>query len=111
VGQSIPTSVTGSISETADSGTAGFVTLGALGRFISGLGWIIAVFCALLALVGIGSIMTDNRIPGVMSLYFAILGVISGIIMVAFGQLISCFVSIERNTRATLRIFQDRIKK
>jgi len=72
-----------------------FKTLLGFGKFISGLGWILVIIGGILALTG----LTNS---GNESLFFILGGLvlaIMGLFMVANGQLISCFVSIERNTR------------
>ncbi|MBN2103133.1 hypothetical protein JW835_03745 [bacterium] len=80
-----------------------FHTLLGYGKLISGFGWLIIIIFSIVLLVGL-SLLAKNRgeaagyaIVTVLSL----LGIISGLPMVVFGQLISCFVSIEKNTRVT----------
>ena len=74
-----------------------FKTLLGFGKLISGLGWILVIIGAFVSLTG----FTNS---GMESLFFILGGLvvaIMGLFMVANGQLISCFVSIERNTRQT----------
>ena len=83
--------------------TYDFKTLLGCGKFISGFGWVIVV----LGIVGMFGIF--GGVIGAEELGCSIIGaiaagmlsVIMGIGIVAIGQLITCFVSIERNTRLT----------
>lgn len=81
-----------------------FKTLLGYGKFISVIGWIVIII-GIIAIIGgfaSGSEVGVGVAGG--SLIFIILG----IGMVASGQLISCFVSIERNTRATYELLKQK---
>lgn len=71
-----------------------FKTLLAYGKTISVLGWLMVVIGIILAF----AVFIEQNIWLVPS---AIIVVIMGIAIVAYGQLISCFIAIENNTRAT----------
>lgn len=101
----------------AHPGERRFKTLLSISNFISGLGWVIVGLGALVAIIGIVSAVSQagNRFGGgqaVLSLTTGLGGglwaAVSGILMVAFGQVVSCFVAIEHNTRSTLRLIQER---
>lgn len=71
----------------------------------------------LVAIIGIVSAMSqaDNRFGGGQAVFSLVSGLggglwaaVTGILMVAFGQVVTCFVAIERNTRSTLRLIQER---
>lgn len=80
-----------------DDGTYQFKTLLGYGKFLSAIGWGLAAF-GILGLIG-G--LNTGRVEGIMLASASFLGTIFGISMVVGGQLVSCFVSIERNTRMT----------
>ena len=80
-----------------------FKTLLGFGKFISGCGWIVLIFGVLAILVGIGS----GEDEGFLLAGGALLAVLMGLGMVAFGQLISCFVAIEKNTRGAYKILKQ----
>jgi hypothetical protein len=75
-----------------------FGTLNGVGKFISALG----VFLIFLAIGG-GFIIMKNTWGGSSSVGIGVLigGAIMGILVIANGQLIQCFVAIEENTRQT----------
>lgn len=79
-----------------------FKTLLAFGKFISGLGWVIV----LLGLFGTLSGLVISGPARIIALIGGIYVITSGILIVAFGQAISCFVAIERNTRLTYKLLQ-----
>lgn len=83
-----------------------FKTLLGYGKFISGLGWIVIIIGIIAIIGGFASGSEVGVGVAVGSLIFIILG----IGMVASGQLISCFVSIERNTRATYELLKQNQK-
>lgn len=91
-----------------------FKTLLSISNFISGLGWVIVGLGALVGVIGVIAAMSLP--PPMEEAVFALtvgLGggiwvAVSGILIVAFGQVVSCFVAIERNTRSTLRLIQER---
>ncbi|MCX6600961.1 MAG: hypothetical protein NT025_05295 [bacterium] len=77
-----------------------FQTLYGLGRFMAGLGWVVAV---LSIFFGIGA-MASGELGGagiLIGLLIIFGGALYGIIIVALGQTMQCLVAIESNTRAT----------
>jgi len=80
-----------------------FNTLLSLGRFISFFGWLIVIAACIAILYGFGEL----KGAGSFALFGGIIGLINGLILVAVGQLISCFVSIEHNTFETNNILQS----
>lgn len=82
-------------------GANDFMTLSAYGRFVSGFGWLVAF----LGIIGV--------ILGISSKEFGIIGILGGVFTIIFGvglvvngQIVSCFVSIERNTRASVALLE-----
>ncbi len=80
-----------------------FKTLLGLGKFISGLGWIVAAVAIIAIIAGLAS----GEEEGYVIAGGSVLGIISGIIMVVLGQLVSCFVAIEKNTRTTCELIKQ----
>ena len=78
-----------------------FVTLQGYGKFISGFGWLVIAIGIVILAVGTSAF---GLAIGVISGAIAIL---AGISYVAFGQIISCFVSIEKNTRNTAELLRQ----
>ena len=78
-----------------------FVTLQGYGKFISGFGWLVIAIGIVILAVGTSAF---GLAIGVISGAIAIL---AGISYVAFGQIISCFVSIEKNTRNTYELLRQ----
>lgn len=88
-----------------------FNTLLSIGKLISGIGWVFVGLGALAAVIGIIAAISQagNSFGGgeraVLSLAAGLggglLNAIIGILIVAQGQVLSCFVAIERNTRST----------
>jgi hypothetical protein len=74
------------------------------GKAISSLGWIVVLMGIIGFIIGLANL---GHGPGILLLAGGIIISIFGLIIVASGQIISCFVSIERNTRAT----QETIEK
>ncbi len=93
-----------------------FRTLLGFGKFFSFLGWLIVLAGALLSFLGMGQFgqrggMGGGLIPTAPALI--ILGVsliLFGFAMVASGQFLSCFVSLENNTYVTKLLQQNMIK-
>jgi NAD-dependent SIR2 family protein deacetylase len=83
-----------------------FKTLLSYGSAISFIGWVIVIFAAIGLIISL-----SNRNIKVVGLMAAIPTAAFGIVIVSYGQLISCFVSIERNTKATLKAIQDSMTK
>lgn len=82
-----------------------FSTLLGFGKFISGFGSIIIV----LGIVGIlGGLISGEDFLGYSIASAGAILVLIGIGMTVNGQLISCFVSIERNTRMTYEMLKNR---
>ncbi len=79
-----------------------FKTLLAYGNFTSGFGWVI-IF---LGIIGIIGGLASGKDIGFGIAVGGIFIILSGLSMIILGQLISCFVSIERNTRVTYELLQ-----
>jgi hypothetical protein len=96
-----------------DHSEARFKTLLGYGEFLSVLGWIVLGIAGLLILVGLVTINDNGSFLG-RSVYGLIslgaLSILIGIILLIWGQIITCFVSIEANTRATNEILEKRLK-
>lgn len=75
-----------------------FNTLLGIGKFIAGYGWLIVILGIIALVFGISKI--DEPI-GVMTIIGGFNSTVIGIFLVAFGQIIECFVAIENNTRET----------
>jgi len=73
-----------------------FMTLASYGRFMAGFGWFIVMLGGFAALIGLGV-----RGIGIIGLFGGVFVAIMGVGFVVNGQLVSCFVSIEKNTRKT----------
>lgn len=84
-----------------------FTTLLSLGQFVSFFGWIVVLVSAIGIVVGIDSIKS----LGVIVIIGGVISLINGILVVAIGQIISCFVSIESNTHKTNSLLEELIKK
>ena len=81
-----------------------FKTLLGYGKFISGLGWFI-VFLGIIAIIaGIASRQTTGFAAAIGGVITALMG----ISFIVSGQVVSCFVSIEKNTRETYEILKAR---
>lgn len=95
------------ISETNDSSPTPdfqFKTLLGYGKFISGFGWfleITSIFLILLSVIIRGNTMLPLLSSG-------IIAIITGISFIVSGQLISCFISIEKNTRAIYELLREK---
>ncbi len=81
-----------------------FKTLLGYGKLISGVGWVIVIIGILSIIGGLASL--DEF--GIAIVGGALFLIISGIGMVISGQVISCFVSIEKNTRATYELLKEK---
>lgn len=84
-----------------------YKTLLAFGKFFSFIGWVIVVIGAIIIFVGLSqfgqrSAFGGSSPFGPMGLVTGLLVAVYGIMLVASGQGISCFVSIENNTYATM---------
>ena len=85
--------------------SSSFNTLLRIGKFISGFGWFLCVVAIIAFFFGFADVQDEIR-P--MLFGGGIFTFICALIIVAFGQLISCFVSIERNTKATYHILSKK---
>ncbi len=83
--------------------TPEFKTLTGYGKFISGLGWFIIFLTGILVII---ELVSEMEVIFVVSSIFS--GAILGILVVVFGQIISCFVSIEKNTRMTYELLKNK---
>lgn len=101
---------------TPDSGQPSerrFKTLLSISKLISGVGWVIVGLAAVSGIVGIVAAMSLPPPPeeAVMALAVGLGGglwlAVMGLLTVAAGQVYSCFVAIERNTRSTYEILQS----
>ena len=81
-----------------------FKTLLGYGKFISGVGWFIILIGIISIIAGLASGDESGFAIAGGALFF----IISGIGMVISGQVISCFVSIEKNTRATYELLKEK---
>jgi hypothetical protein len=91
-----------------------FKTLLSISKFISGVGWVIVGLGALAGVIGVIAAMSlppplEEAVFALAAglgggLWFAVMGLLT----VAAGQVYSCFVAIERNTRSTFRLIQER---
>ncbi len=80
-----------------------YKTLLTFGKFFSLVGWIVVAIGGIMFLVGLGQLGQRNIFGGgAMGLVTGLLIAVYGIMLVASGQGISCFVSIENNTHATM---------
>ena len=85
-----------------------FKALLSYGKLIFGLGWILIAVSVIVVFVGLYNIGSDGAIAGGAILGYGITVAISGFFFLVFGQFISCFVSIEQNTRATFEILKEK---
>lgn len=81
-----------------------FKTLLGYGKFISGFGW----FVVLIGIISIIGGLASGNEAGFGIAGGALVLIILGISMVISGQVISCFVSIEKNTRATYELLKEK---
>lgn len=84
-----------------------FRTLLGYGRFTSTVGWI-AVALGLLV-VFIGLVLPNNGAARFFPIIAGLVLIGFGFPLIIFGQVISCFVSIERNTRATYEVLCEKV--
>jgi hypothetical protein len=79
-----------------------------MGSIISALGWIVVAgggivgFVAMVAMAGLQGRRGGTGLGALLAGAPGLLVAISGVLIVAAGQAISCFISIEANTHATL---------
>lgn len=79
-----------------------FKTLLGYGKLISGLGWAVVILGIITIIAGLSKAEDAWDIVAIRNIIIIILG----FGMAISGQVISCFVSIERNTRATYEILK-----
>jgi len=85
-----------------------FKTLLAFGKFFSFIGWVVVIIGVIVSFVGVSQLGQRSGFGGGTSplgpagLVAGLLVAVYGLILVASGQGISCFVSIENNTHATM---------
>jgi|GEM_PF-2975731 len=87
-----------------------FETLLGLGRFISAFGWIIFIIGIVGVLIGIfGLASNDFTFKSIVPFIImsGMLCLINGILVVAVGELLSCFVSLEHNTYETNNLLKS----
>jgi hypothetical protein len=84
-----------------------FRTLLMVGKVVSFVGWIIVVAgVGMLALGLVGEVVEDARSLAAASILTGAITAVAGLLVVGSGQTISCFVAIERNTRATQELLK-----
>lgn len=83
-----------------------FKTLLAFGKFFSAIGWVVAVIGGIMLVPGLNQLARGSQFGDGMSamvgLGTGLLVAVFGLMLVASGQGISCFVSIEGNTHSML---------
>jgi len=90
--------------ETITTESQRYKTLLGFGKFFGFIGWAFVVIGGIIFLAGLsGSFVMSRYIGGgIMGLLTGLLVAVYGLMLVASGQGISCFVSIEHNTHATM---------
>jgi hypothetical protein len=86
-------------------GTSEFATLSAYGQFLSGFGWLVVSLGAFAVILGLSS-----RNLGMTVFLGGVFAIVLGVGLVVNGQVVSCFVSIERNTRASADLLKSLVK-
>lgn len=81
-----------------------FKTVLRYGKFFSGLGWVLVIL-GIVAIIG--GLASDSE-AGMAIAAGAFILIISGIGMLVSGQLISCIVAIENNTRAIYALLRQK---
>lgn len=69
------------------------------------MGWIIFIAGIFAIIIGIASLKESS---GTITLLGGIAGLINGVLIIVLGQIISCFVSIEKNTYETADLLKSR---
>ncbi len=85
--------------------TSKFATLLGYGKFMSGAGWVLIIIAALIFLARVAS--SDNEITIMFAIMGSFVSALTGFLLVVSGQAISCFVSIEKNTRLTSELLKE----
>lgn len=83
---------------------ADFGTLTTFGKVLEAVGYIVV---ALAAIVCFYMISKDNTL---LAIVYGVIGAINGFIIIAFGELISLFVSLEKNTKKTWMLLEKQMK-
>lgn len=86
-----------------------FLTLLSLGKTLSTIGWIIVAVSGLLIILSLGSCSDGDKLEGTIMFIIGFLSAGIGYLIVANGQMISCFVSIENNTHKTSNLLDKLI--
>jgi hypothetical protein len=86
-----------------------FKTLDRLGKFVAGMGWVIGVLGSIIGLMMMVTVSGySGRGIGVFTGLLVIASsIITGLLVVAAGQTMQCFVAIEKNTRTHYYRNQD----
>ena len=82
-----------------------FQTLRGLGRAIEVCGWIVVIGATIALVVGLAELL-NRQLAGVISIVPALGALVSGIVLVSYGQVIQCFVATESNTRGTAQLLK-----
>lgn len=80
-----------------------FKTLLFYSNFVSFIGWLL-VICGVTIILFSFSLGFDTEISNSLNVFWGIILVVIGILVVANGQLLSCIVTIEKNSRETNNI-------
>jgi len=80
-----------------------FNTLLSFGHWIAGFGWVAAFASVIFMIMGIEAIKT----LGIIAIISGAMSLIMSFLVVAIGQSISCFVSIEQNTFETVNLLKS----
>ena len=84
-----------------------FSTLLGVGQFVSIIGWLLVIGGSIAFVAGLSA----DRAPVALTIVGGVVGVAFGLLIVAIGQSVSCFVSIENNTYETNKAIQNFIEK
>ena len=84
-----------------------FSTLLGVGQFVAIIGWLITIGGGVTFIAGIAA----NKAASLITVIGGIAAVAIGLLIVATGQSIACFVSIEKNTYETNKAIKSFIKK
>lgn len=82
-------------------------TLNTIGKIISFIGWVIFGLSIFYFILFTGNIPDDAGLAVIPVAFGSVLGVVFGLLVVAQGQVITCFVSIEENTRETVELLRE----
>lgn len=83
-----------------------FTTLLGLGKFITFMGWVVVIIGAIIFLYSLSQLGERSmfRNMSTAGLITGMVIAVNGLILVATGQIISCFVAIEGNTYDTIQM-------